>query len=133
MYHSVFISYCSKDKLIANTICSALETASIKCWIGPRDIRVSQNWAESITEAIRSSKAFVLICSKDTYQAKDVANEVVLAMNMEVTIIPVIIDGSHPSGIFKYYLSGSSWLELTNPPDEIQISKLLKHTEALLE
>lgn len=54
-------------------------------------------------------------------------------MNMELTVIPVNIDDTIPSGIFEYDLNSSYWLKLTNPPDEKQINKLVKYAEALIE
>ena len=133
MNHDVYIAYNSKDKLFADGICAALETSSINCWIAPRDIQPGMVWAESITEAIRVSKVFILIFSKNASQAKDLSKELVLAMNMELTVLPVSIDDTIPSGMFQYYLSGSHWVLLTNPADEMQINKIVKHAEILIK
>jgi hypothetical protein len=36
--HDVFISYSSKDKTVADSVCAKLEQEKISCWIAPRDI-----------------------------------------------------------------------------------------------
>jgi hypothetical protein len=45
MAHDVFISYSSKDKPTADAACAILESKGIRCWIAPRDILPSADWA----------------------------------------------------------------------------------------
>ena len=61
MPFDVFISYSSKDKIAADTVCAGLETASIRCWIAPRDIRAGTEYAEGIIDGIDSCRIMVLI------------------------------------------------------------------------
>jgi hypothetical protein len=44
MTSQVFISYSSKDKAIADTICQWLESAGIPCWMAPRNIEFGSDW-----------------------------------------------------------------------------------------
>lgn len=37
MASDVFISYSSKDRGVANSVCLSLESNDIKCWVAPRD------------------------------------------------------------------------------------------------
>jgi hypothetical protein len=46
--HDVFICHSSKDRTIANAICSKLEQNRIRCWIAPRDVIAGTDYAESI-------------------------------------------------------------------------------------
>ena len=57
MAHDVFISYASRDKAAADTICGGLEQRSIRCWMAPRDIVPGVPWAESIIDAIEGSRS----------------------------------------------------------------------------
>jgi hypothetical protein len=41
MSFDVFISYSTKDAIVAKAACAALEAAKIRCWIAPRDIVAS--------------------------------------------------------------------------------------------
>ncbi len=65
MPHDVFISHSSKNKGIAETICKALESGSIRCWMAPCNINPGEVWAASVTEAIKSSQLMVLIYSSE--------------------------------------------------------------------
>ena len=62
--HDVFISHSSIDANIANAVCHKMEENGIRCWIAPRDVNPGDDWASSITNAIKSSKVFVLIFSE---------------------------------------------------------------------
>jgi len=133
MAHDVFISHSSKDKVIADAACAALESAQIRCWITPRDIRSGENWAESITNAIKSSPIMVLIFSKNSNQSKQVANELTLAVNSETIVIPFKIDDILPCGAMEYYLMSTHWLDAINPPTKKQLQNLVETVKGFLE
>ena len=59
----VFISHSSKDKVIADKMCEALEEKGLKCWIAPRDITPGTEWAVAISDAIATIKVMVVIYS----------------------------------------------------------------------
>jgi ABC-type sugar transport system substrate-binding protein len=126
MAHDVFISYSSKDKLVADAVCATLEAAKIRCWITPRDILPGQDWAESIEGAITKSKLLILIFSSYSNNSKQVAREISLAFNSEVTVIPFRIEDIEPKGAMKYYLSNTHWQDALTPPIENHIKKLVE-------
>ena len=126
MAHDVFISYSSKDKLVADAVCATLEAAKIRCWITPRDILPGQDWAESIEDAITKSKLLVLIFSSYSNNSKQVSREISLAFNSEVTVIPFRIEDIEPKGAMKYYLSNTHWQDALTPPIENHIKKLVE-------
>ena len=47
MAHDVFLSHSHADKVYADAICHRLEAGGIRCWVAPRDIRPSEDWAEA--------------------------------------------------------------------------------------
>ncbi|PYS70477.1 MAG: hypothetical protein DMF73_12795 [Acidobacteria bacterium] len=63
MADNVFISHSSQDKPVADAVCAALERASIRCWIAPRDVQPGRSFAGEITRAIQHSQVMVLIFS----------------------------------------------------------------------
>ena len=126
MAHDVFISYSTKDKLIADAVCASLEAAKIRCWITPRDILPGQDWAESIEGAITKCKILVLIFSSYSNDSKQVAREVALAFNSEVTVIPFRIENIEPKGAMKYYLLNTHWQDALTRPLENHIKKLIE-------
>ena len=124
MAHDVFISYSSKDKLVADAVCASLEAAKIRCWITPRDILPGLDWAESIEDAITKSKLQILIFSSYSNNSKQVSREISLAFNSEVTVIPFRIEDIEPKGAMKYYLLNTHWQDALTPPMESHIKKL---------
>ena len=79
--HDVFISHSSIDANIANAVCHKMEENGIRCWIAPRDVNPGDDWASSITNAIKSSKVFVLIFSDNSNNSGQVSKELTLAIN----------------------------------------------------
>ena len=59
MLHDVFISYSSRDKVIADAVCHFLEQGGIKCWIAPRDIAPGFDYADMIEDACREAAASI--------------------------------------------------------------------------
>jgi hypothetical protein len=64
MAHDVFLSHSVKDKTVAEAIVGRLESASVTCWMAPRDVVPGADWGESIINAIESSRIMVLIFPK---------------------------------------------------------------------
>ncbi|MGN0657890.1 MAG: TIR domain-containing protein [Ruminiclostridium sp.] len=106
----VFISHSSKDKEIAEIICNSLEAQGIKCWIAPRDIRGGEDWSAAITDAIRNSKVFIVVFSKNSAQSTQVPREIALADKTHSRIIPYKIDDTELSDSFEYYLTTNHWV-----------------------
>lgn len=120
----VFISHSSKDANIAKAICNTLESNGIRVWIAPRDIMPGSDWAESINNAIESSKAMVLVFSEYSNDSVQVAKELNLAVNNKLVILPFKIDKTDPTGSMKYYLSDTHWLDAINGDMKDEIEKL---------
>lgn len=124
MSHDVFISYSSKDKTIADAVCSKLEDQKIRCWIAPRDVPAGQNFAESIIKAINACKVFVLIWSANTNTSEHILNEINQAFDQGITIIPFRIQDVEPTFAMRYYFGRTHWLDAITPPLEKHIGTL---------
>jgi alpha-tubulin suppressor-like RCC1 family protein len=116
MAHDVFISHSSKDKTIADAVCAGLEKKGIKCWIAPRNINPGQEWAEAIVKAVKSSRAMVLVFSDNANHSKDVAKEILLAINSDIEILPLKIEAAEPKDTMQYYLADCTWLDAAEKP-----------------
>ena len=97
MAHDVFISYSTKDKIIADTVCAKLEESKIRAWIAPRDVPAGSNFAESIIRAINTCKVFVLVWSADTNTSQHILNEINQAFDRGLITYPGNggVDGIH--------------------------------------
>jgi hypothetical protein len=132
MTHEVFISYSHHDKAIADGVCANLEQASIRCWIAPRDIAPGHDWPASISQAIKSSRVFVLIFSSRSNTSEDVSRELILAANSKLIIVPFKIEDIAPEPGKEYYLARTHWLDAMDPPTQGQVNKLVSCVRALL-
>jgi len=124
MAHDVFISYSLKDKPTADAACVALETKGIRCWVAPRDIVPGRDWGASIIEAIKGSRAMVLIFSANANTSAQIKREVERAVNKGVPVIPFRIEDVAPSDTLEYFISTPHWLDAFTPPLEPHLAYL---------
>ena len=75
MIRDVFLSHSHVDKVYADAICHTLESSGIRCWVAPRDIRPSEDWAESIINAMDNCRILLLIFSADSNRSPQVRRE----------------------------------------------------------
>lgn len=132
MAHSVFISYSSQDKKVADAVCATLENRKIRCWIAPRDVLSGLPYAEALIDAIKQSSIMVLVFSASSNDSPQVMREVERAVDKGIPIIPFRIENVLPSKAMEYYLSAPHWLDAVTPPLEKHLKKLADTVEALL-
>src|SRR5438093_3419360 len=133
MAHEVFISHSSQDKPIADAVCNGLETATIRCWMAPRDVQPGRSFAGEISRAIQRSKVMVLIFSAHSNTSEQVLREVQLAANSHLHIIQFRIQDVLPNDDLEYYLSTPHWLDALTPPLERHLDRLERSIKTLLE
>lgn len=132
MPHEVFISYSSVDKPTADAVCAGLESVGVRCWIAPRDIVPSANYAESIVQAIENSRMMVVVFSSNSNASQHVMREVERAIKHRLAIVPFRIDRSTPSKAMEYFLGTPHWLDAITPPLNAHIRRLQTAVVALL-
>ena len=125
MAHDVFVSYSTKDKVVADTIVSALEQNQIRCWYAPRDIQPSDDWGKAITQGIEECKVFLVIFSENANRSQRVLDEVNLAISQQDVILPFRIENLEPEGALKLHLSSRHWLDAYDPSWESHIRQLV--------
>jgi|GEM_PF-6465600 len=133
MTHDVFICYAHEDKTIADAICAKLEKQSLRCWIAPRDILPSANYAEAIIDAIDRSRIFVLVFSSHANKSQHVMREAERAVHDGHPIIPFRIESLSPSGALEYYIGPQHWLDAMTPPLEAHLGRLAEIVGLLLK
>jgi hypothetical protein len=132
MAFDVFISYSHKDKTTADAVCAALESAGVRCWIAPRDIRGGVEYAAAIIEGIDSSRVMVLVFSSSADASPQIHREVQHAVG-KLTIIPVRIEEIAPTGAMEFYLDSVHWLDALTPPLAQHIAQLVEQVKANLQ
>ncbi|MFI4974325.1 MAG: TIR domain-containing protein [Caulobacterales bacterium] len=124
MSHDVFISHSSLDKAAADAVCHGLEAHGIRCWIAPRDQVAGQPYGEQITDAIHAAKAMVLVFSDNVNKSQAVLNEINIAANANVTIVPFRIAAVEFNPELNYYLGRTHWLDAFPHPVHAYIATL---------
>jgi WD40 repeat protein len=132
MPHDVFISHSSKDKTVADAVCAALENATIRCWVAPRDVQPGRSFAGEIKRAIQNSKVMVLIFSGHSNNSDQVLREVQLAVSSHLHIVQFRIEDVVLNDDLSYFLSTPHWLDALTPPLEAHVGRLTNSVKALL-
>jgi len=133
MNFDVFISYPHEDKATADAACAKLEAESVRCWIAPRDVRPSADWAASIVDAIDNCRVMVLIFSSRANQSKQVHREVQRAFDQEKPVVPFRIENTVPEKTLAYYMGPVHWLDALTPPFERHLDTLAQSIKGLLQ
>jgi hypothetical protein len=132
MPYDVFISYPHQNKTVADAACAKIEAAGIGCWIAPRDISPSAEWAASIIEAIDNCRVMVLVFSSYANQSRQVRREVQQAFDNEKPVIPFRIENIPPERALRFYMGSVHWLDALTPPVEQHLEKLVDSVAALV-
>jgi hypothetical protein len=133
MDHDVFISYASdkgdsigsKDREAADNVYTALETRGIRCWAAHRNILPGDGWLESIIDAVEKSNVLVLVFSASANNSKWVKDEITMALDEDIKIIPFCIEDVSPRGALKILKYRCQWLDAFTPPMEEHIERLV--------
>ena len=124
---TVFLSYASPDRNIADNLCFKLESAGVKVWYAPRN--VVGPYAAAIANAVETATHFVVILSENSIRSEHVLNEIDLAFQKLPNTIkfkPLRIDTATFNPSFKYYLSRQHWMDATIPPLEDRLNEFVK-------
>lgn len=118
MAHDVFISYSSKDQLIAEAFCHYLEERKIRCWIAKRNVTPGE-YAESIERAVAQCRVCVILFSVHSASSQHCVREIDLAVKYEKIIIPFRIEDQQPQGSMAYYLGNCHWIDAFPQPEAL--------------
>lgn len=120
----IFISHSSKDKLIADAICSRLENQGIRCWIAPRDVNPGRDYSDQIQEALERSTVMVIVLSSGSNTSRHVKSEIDRAFSLGQIIIPFRVENIELDKGLAYYLAKTHWLDAVTPPLNQHIDRL---------
>lgn len=132
MAFDVFLSYSSKDKAAADAACAMLESAGVRTWIAPRDVRPGVEYGAAIVDAIEQCRVLILIFSSSANNSGQILREVERAVSKGIPIVPVRIEGVLPTKSMEYFLGTIHWLEALTPPLENHLRQLVDIVKAIL-
>ena len=111
MAHEVFISYCERDRQLAETTCAKLESCSIPCFLASRDMRSGADAALAENWAIKNSRIMVVIFTDTANNSPKIARQLQTAMDSGLTIFPLKMTSMPLSDTMQFYLSTVHWLD----------------------
>lgn len=116
--YDVFISYSRKDIKIADKIAQAFDEAGITYFIDRQGIGGGMEFPAVLAKAIRESKVFLFLASKNSYGSKFTQSEIVYAFNkkQKQDILPYIIDGSALPDELEFTFSAINWRRIEEHP-----------------
>jgi hypothetical protein len=82
-YHSLFISYSSKDETLACRLHADLQTSGVRCWFAPEDMKIGDKIRVRIDEAIHLQDKLLVLLSEHSIASFWVEDEVEAAMEKE--------------------------------------------------
>lgn len=128
----VFISYSQPDQACAYELVERVEGAGLECWIAPRDIAPSADWAAEIIDAISGARTMVLVFSANSNESPQVRREVERAVHKNLCILPFRIENVLPSKSLEYFLSAQHWMDAFPPPREPHYARLCAYLKSQL-
>lgn len=132
MARDVFISYSQPDRDCAFELLSRIEEHGIDCWIAPRDVSPSADWAAEIIDAISAARVMVLIFSASSNESPQVRREVERAVHKQVVVLPFRIEDVLPSKSLEYFLSAQHWMDAFPAPRDPHYARLCAYLQAQL-
>ena len=118
--YDVFISYSRKDIEIVNRITQVFEEVGITYFVDRKGIGGGLEFPAVLARAIRESKVFLFLASKNSYSSKFTQSEIVYAFNkkQKEDILPYIIDGSSLPDELEFTFSAINWRRIEESPIE---------------
>ena len=129
MPRDVFVSYSQPDRACAFAIVERLEDCGVPCWIAPRDIAPSEDWAAGIMDAISAAHTMILVLSASSNQSPQVRREVERAVHKQLSILPFRIEDVLPSKSLEFFLSTQHWMDAFPPPLEPHYGRLCAYLQ----
>lgn len=90
----LFVSHASSDIDVAQEIVAICEERGIATWLAERDIRVGENYAAQIYNAVVASSHILVLMSPESVASHHVRREVNVAIDNGVAVLPLVVSQS---------------------------------------
>ena len=113
----VFVSYSTKDEILAQALVHFLEENKCRCWYSGRDS--GGEYAAAITEAISRAKFCVFLMSSYSMDSEHCKKELDLALKRDCQIIPFRIEDCKLTDGVEYYVCNLHWIDAFPEPEKL--------------
>lgn len=126
----LFVSHASADLSVAEQLVTAFEDRRIPTWLAHRDIRVGDNYAAQIYNAITRSSHILVLLSPDGVASPHVRREVNVAIDNGIAVLPLVVTQStdfmaNLPGDWKYWLGVVQAKPFAGPDSAVRDIELL--------
>jgi hypothetical protein len=121
-----FISYSRADTAFADKLTRDLEQRGIPVWIDRENIEGGAAWRASISQAIRTCCAFILILSPRSTQSNQVSKELSVAESHNRLIIPVVLEACDIPPGMELQLAELQWISFAEHPYDAALERLTR-------
>ncbi len=132
MTYDVFISYAAEDGETANLVLDGLESSGLSCWIAPRNVLSGIPFPEQIVTAIKKSRLMLVVFSASSNRSGHVRNELNIAVEADLGILPMWIDDFEVSKSMKYYVGTAHWFDAREGGVKEHLPVLIDSVKAVL-
>lgn len=108
----VFISYSSEDKAVVDRVTKAFTEHSISYWIDEENIKIGNNYAKAIADAIEECEVLCVFLSPHSNISRSVEAEINFAVMNNKKIISILLDNVELSPRIKYDIAFYQGIEI---------------------
>ena len=127
--HDVYIIHAGEDRPVAEAAAAALEAKGISCWNTEHPFTGRTTASDA---ALLNSRVVIFVFSAKANDSTEATQQVAMAFDTDVTVIPLRIENVFPADLLEYYLSAVHWLDAATPPLEPHLDRLVQAVRALL-
>lgn len=127
--YDLFFCYSRQDASIVRQAHYLLSEAGYRCWMDMDEVAFGDNFVESITSAVRSSKCMIYFSSEHSNKSKWTERELIYAKTVGVKILPIKLDDTPYSNRIMFELGNISWFEssLNKREDLEKLLDIVRH------
>lgn len=124
--NDIFISFSFKDYELVKKVSETLfQKYGLKVWMCSKELYGGDQYYAIIPKAIRDSKLFLFIYSKNSLASEEVPSEILIARHADKVIIPFLTDFSDLEDTkVEYFLVTLNYVDGTRPTLENRIDDL---------
>lgn len=108
--YDFFVSHSSDDKARVEKIVNYLEGQGFRCFLSSR-LGGGERWNEEIQDALVHSYALLLILSQSSREKQYVANEVAIAVDEKIKLLPFRIDKVDYGPLLRIHCVSTQWVD----------------------
>jgi len=116
MASDIFLSYCRKDRLLAEQFVSTAAARGVNVWFD-EEIGGGQDWREKIVGALGAAKALVILFSEHSNDSRQLIKELAVADSMRKLVVPVLVSNCEPQGPYLYEMASRNWINIYPNPE----------------